>query len=28
MNDLEAASAAGTLFWANNFYTFVARKTR
>jgi SAM-dependent methyltransferase len=24
---LEAASAAGTLFWANNFYTFVARKT-
>ena len=28
MNDLEAASAGGTLFWANNFYTFVARKTR
>jgi SAM-dependent methyltransferase len=28
MNSLEAASAAGTLFWANNFYTFVARKTR
>jgi len=27
MNGLEAASAAGTLFWANNFYTFVARKT-
>ena len=26
MNGLEAASAAGTLFWANNFYTFVARK--
>lgn len=23
---LEAASAAGTLFWANNFYTFIARK--
>ena len=28
MNGLEAASAAGTLFWANNFYTFMARKTR
>jgi SAM-dependent methyltransferase len=28
MNDLKAASAAGTLFRANNFYTFVARKTR
>jgi hypothetical protein len=28
MNSLEAASAAGTLFWANNFYTFIARKTR
>jgi len=26
MNSLEAASAAGTLFWANNFYTFIARK--
>jgi 2-polyprenyl-3-methyl-5-hydroxy-6-metoxy-1,4-benzoquinol methylase len=26
MNGLDAASAAGTLFWANNFYTFVARK--
>ncbi len=26
MDSLEAASAAGTLFWANNFYTFVARK--
>jgi arsenite methyltransferase len=26
MNNLEAASAAGTLFWANNFYTFIARK--
>ena len=28
MDGLEAASAAGTLFWANNFYTFIARKTR
>ena len=28
MNGLQAASAAGTLFWANNFYTFVARKIR
>jgi ubiquinone/menaquinone biosynthesis C-methylase UbiE len=27
MNRLDAASAAGTLFWANNFYTFIARKT-
>jgi len=27
MDGLEAASAAGTLFWSNNFYTFVARKT-
>jgi 2-polyprenyl-3-methyl-5-hydroxy-6-metoxy-1,4-benzoquinol methylase len=25
MDSLEAASAAGTLFWANNFYTFIAR---
>src|SRR6478736_2167619 len=23
MNGLESASAAGTLFWANNFYTFI-----
>ena len=28
MNGLAAASAAGTLFWANNFYTFIARKIR
>jgi hypothetical protein len=28
MKGLEAASAAGTLFWANNFYTFIARKTQ
>lgn len=27
MDRLEAASKAGTLFWANNFYTFIARKT-
>ena len=27
MDNLDAASAAGTLFWANNFYTFIARKT-
>jgi ubiquinone/menaquinone biosynthesis C-methylase UbiE len=27
MDRLDAASAAGTLFWANNFYTFIARKT-
>jgi SAM-dependent methyltransferase len=27
MDGLDAASAAGTLFWANNFYTFIARKT-
>jgi SAM-dependent methyltransferase len=26
MNGLDAASAKGTLFWANNFYTFLARK--
>ena len=26
MDRLQAASDAGTLFWANNFYTFVARK--
>jgi arsenite methyltransferase len=26
MDGLEAASSAGTLFWANNFYTYVARK--
>lgn len=26
MDALESAAAAGTLFWANNFYTFVARK--
>jgi SAM-dependent methyltransferase len=26
MNGLEAASGAGTLFWANNFYTYIARK--
>ena len=26
MNGLEAASSAGTLFWANNFYTYIARK--
>ena len=26
MDGLEAASNAGTLFWANNFYTYVARK--
>jgi 2-polyprenyl-3-methyl-5-hydroxy-6-metoxy-1,4-benzoquinol methylase len=26
MDELDAASASGTLFWANNFYTFVARK--
>jgi ubiquinone/menaquinone biosynthesis C-methylase UbiE len=27
MDNLDAASAAGALFWANNFYTFIARKT-
>jgi ubiquinone/menaquinone biosynthesis C-methylase UbiE len=27
MDRLDAASAAGTLFWANNFYTYIARKT-
>jgi 2-polyprenyl-3-methyl-5-hydroxy-6-metoxy-1,4-benzoquinol methylase len=26
MDGLEAASNAGTLFWANNFYTYIARK--
>jgi 2-polyprenyl-3-methyl-5-hydroxy-6-metoxy-1,4-benzoquinol methylase len=26
MDGLEAASKAGTLFWANNFYTYIARK--
>jgi 2-polyprenyl-3-methyl-5-hydroxy-6-metoxy-1,4-benzoquinol methylase len=26
MDGLEAASDAGTLFWANNFYTYIARK--
>jgi 2-polyprenyl-3-methyl-5-hydroxy-6-metoxy-1,4-benzoquinol methylase len=26
MNGLEAASTAGILFWANNFYTYIARK--
>jgi 2-polyprenyl-3-methyl-5-hydroxy-6-metoxy-1,4-benzoquinol methylase len=26
MDALDAAAGAGTLFWANNFYTFVARK--
>jgi 2-polyprenyl-3-methyl-5-hydroxy-6-metoxy-1,4-benzoquinol methylase len=26
MDGLEAASEAGTLFWANNFYTYIARK--
>ena len=26
MDGLEAASKAGTLFWANNFYTCIARK--
>jgi SAM-dependent methyltransferase len=26
MDGLDAASNAGTLFWANNFYTYVARK--
>jgi ubiquinone/menaquinone biosynthesis C-methylase UbiE len=26
MDRLEAASNAGTLFWANNFYTYIARK--
>jgi 2-polyprenyl-3-methyl-5-hydroxy-6-metoxy-1,4-benzoquinol methylase len=27
MDALDAAANAGTLFWANNFYTFIARKT-
>jgi arsenite methyltransferase len=27
MDGLGAASAAGTLFWANNFYTYIAHKT-
>jgi len=27
MDGLDAASGAGTLFWANNFYTFIVRKT-
>jgi ubiquinone/menaquinone biosynthesis C-methylase UbiE len=26
MDGLEAASKAGTLFWSNNFYTYIARK--
>jgi len=26
MDGLDAASNAGTLFWANNFYTYIARK--
>jgi ubiquinone/menaquinone biosynthesis C-methylase UbiE len=26
MDGLDAASDAGTLFWANNFYTYIARK--
>jgi 2-polyprenyl-3-methyl-5-hydroxy-6-metoxy-1,4-benzoquinol methylase len=26
MDGLDAASKAGTLFWANNFYTYIARK--
>jgi 2-polyprenyl-3-methyl-5-hydroxy-6-metoxy-1,4-benzoquinol methylase len=26
MDELDAASKAGTLFWANNFYTYIARK--
>ena len=26
MDGLDAASRAGTLFWANNFYTYIARK--
>jgi ubiquinone/menaquinone biosynthesis C-methylase UbiE len=27
MDSLDATAAAGTLFWANNFYTFIANKT-